>query len=195
METILNSQRLDSDPNSSSAAKEWNHWLQTFNNFIQECGDKAPNKHRTLINYVSHNVYDYIEDCQDFDSSIEALNNLYMKPPNEIFARHLLATRQLYLKTAFDQANALDLAQKNSEAYAPTENSAASISTESGVEDPLPSDNHVSAASKPQRKCYFCGDPIHNRKECPARSFVCNNCGKTGHYAKVCQSQAVKGRN
>ncbi|XP_046841983.1 uncharacterized protein LOC124436099 [Xenia sp. Carnegie-2017] len=251
METILKPQRLDLDPNSPSAAKEWKHWLRTFNNFIQECGDKAPNKHRTLINYVSHNVYDYIEDCQDFDSSIEALNNLYIKPPNEIFARHLLATRrqkpgeslteflqelkrlskdcnvrsvtaeqyreelvrdsfingllsplirqrllenrQLDLKTAFDQANALDLAQKNSEAYAPTENSAASISTESGGEDPLPSDNHVSAAVKPQRKCYFCGGPIHNRKECPARSCVCNNCGKTGHYAKVCQSQAVKG--
>ncbi|XP_046863329.1 uncharacterized protein LOC124457082 [Xenia sp. Carnegie-2017] len=253
METILKPQRLDLDPNSSSAAKEWKHCLRTFNNFIQECGDKASNKHRTLINYVSHSVYDYIEDCQDFDSSIEALNNLYIKPPNEIFAHHLLATRrqkpgdsltellqelkrlskdcnvrsvtakqyreelvrdsfindllsplirqrllenrQLDLKTAFGQANALDLAQKKSEAYAPTENSAASISTESGGEDPLLSDNHVSAAVKPQRKCYFCGGPIHNRKECPARSCVCTNCGKTGHYAKVCQSQAVKGTN
>ncbi|XP_046855944.1 uncharacterized protein LOC124449046 [Xenia sp. Carnegie-2017] len=231
METLLKLQRLDLDPNSPSAAKEWKHWLRTFNYFIQECGNKAPNKHRTLINYVSHSVCYYIEDCQDFDSSTEALNNLYIKPPNEIFARHLLATRrqkpgesrteflqelkklskdcnvrsltaeqyreelvrdsffngllsplirqrllenrQLDLKTAFDQANALDLAQKNSEAYAPTENSAAFFSTEYGGEDPLPSDNHV--------------------KECPARSCVCNNCGKSGHYAKVCQSQAVKG--
>lgn len=94
METLLKPQRLDLDPNSPSAAKEWKHWLQTFTNFIRECGERAPDEHRTLVNYVSHNVFEYIEDCPDYESSIEALNRLYVKPPNEIFARHLLATRR-----------------------------------------------------------------------------------------------------
>ncbi|XP_041364204.1 uncharacterized protein LOC121379622 [Gigantopelta aegis] len=94
MDTLLKPARLDLDPNSPTAAKEWKHWHRTFTNFIDECGDHAPNKYRTLINYVSHNVYEYIEDCNDYDTAITTLTNLYIKPPNEIFARHLLATRR-----------------------------------------------------------------------------------------------------
>ena len=44
---------------------------------------------------------------------------------------------------------------------------------------------------QPKKKCYFCGDPIHNRRSCPARNSVCNNCGKKGHYGKVCMSKAT----
>ena len=116
-----------------------------------------------------------IEDCPDCDAAIETLTRRFVKPPNEIFAQHLLASRrqqsgetlskflrelhklskhcnikavsaeeyreelvcdifinrlasplicqrllenkQLDLQTAFDQANGLDQAQKNSEAY------------------------------------------------------------------------------
>ena len=36
----------------------------------------------------------YIEDCADYDAAIETLTQLYIKTPNEIFARHLLATRR-----------------------------------------------------------------------------------------------------
>lgn len=188
METLLKPSRLDIDPNSPSATKEWKHWRRTFTNFIKECGEKAPDKHRTLVNYVSHNIYEYIEDCPDYEASIEALERLFIKPPNEIFARHLLATRRqkqgetlteflqelrrlskdcniksataeeyreelvrdsfingllsllirqrllenstLDLKTAFDQANALDLAQKNSEAYIMPSSMVASVSAD-----------------------------------------------------------------
>ena len=94
MEKLLKPDRLDLDPSSPTAAKEWRHWHRTFSNFIQECGEKAPNKLRTLVNYVSHNVYDYIEECTDYDAAISILEKLHVKTPNEIFARHLLATRQ-----------------------------------------------------------------------------------------------------
>ena len=175
MDTLLKPARLDLDPNSPTATKEWRYWHRTFTNFIDECGEKAPDEYRTLVNYVSHNVYEYIEDCKDYKSAICVLEQLFVKTPNEIFARHLLATRrqksgetlteflqelrklskdcnlknvtaeqyreelvrdsfingllsplirqrllenkQLDLQTAFDQENALDLAQKNSEAY------------------------------------------------------------------------------
>ena len=39
-------------------------------------------------------MYEYIEDCDDYDSALEVLDQLFIKKPNEIFARHLLATRQ-----------------------------------------------------------------------------------------------------
>ena len=48
----------------------------------------------TLINHVSHDVFEYIEDCASFDMAIDALIRLYVKTLNEIFARHLIATRR-----------------------------------------------------------------------------------------------------
>ena len=176
MNRLLKPDRLDLDPNSPTAAKEWKHWFRTFDNFIIECGtEPAPDKFRTIINLISHNVFDYVVDCTDYDSVVVTLEGLYIKSPNEIFARHLLATRRqqpgesldeflqslrklskdcnlkavsaeqyreellrdsfinglysslirqrllenktLSLQTAYDQANSLDLAQKNAESY------------------------------------------------------------------------------
>ena len=85
---LLKPERLDLDPNSPTAAKEWMYWLRTFNNFIAECGNGAPDKYRTIISLMTHNVFDYVEDC------VKTLQNLYIKTPNEIFARHLLANRR-----------------------------------------------------------------------------------------------------
>ena len=72
MDTLLKPARLDLDPNSPSAAKEWTHWHKTFTNFLTECGERAPDKYRTLINYVSHNVYEHIEDCTDYESALKS---------------------------------------------------------------------------------------------------------------------------
>ncbi|XP_041366947.1 uncharacterized protein LOC121381668 [Gigantopelta aegis] len=93
MNRFLKPSRLDLGSSSTTAAKEWKHWHRTVSNFIEECGEEAPDKFRTLINYVSPNVYDYIEDCHNYESAVEILHNLYVKAPNEVFARHLLATR------------------------------------------------------------------------------------------------------
>ena len=252
MDTLLKPARLNLDPNSPSAAKEWKHWHRTFINFIDECGERAPNKFRTLVNYVS-TMYYYIEDCADYDAAIETLTHLYIKTPNEIFTCHLLATRrqkpgetlteflqelrklgkdcnlknftaeqyreelirdsfingiasplirqrllentQLGLRAAFDQANSLDLAQKNSEAYAmptiPVTAAVPSSSTDRHTEVPMPNDHSLAATYAPKKKCYFCGGPIHNRRSYPPRNSVCNNCGKKRHYGKVCMSKAT----
>ena len=88
---LLKPERLDLDPNSPTAAKERKYRLRTFNNFIAECGNGVADKYRTIINLMTHNVFDYVEDCVHFDSVVKLLQNLYIKTPNEIFARHLLA--------------------------------------------------------------------------------------------------------
>ena len=100
---LLKPERLDLDPNSPTAAKEWKYWLRTFNNFIAECGNGAPDKYRTIINLITHNVFDYVEDCVDFDSVVKTLQNLYIKTPNEIFARHLLANRRQQSGESLDE--------------------------------------------------------------------------------------------
>ena len=47
-----------------------------------------------LSNFVSPSIFQRIEDCTDCETSIETLQTLFIKPKNEIFARHLLATRK-----------------------------------------------------------------------------------------------------
>ena len=99
-----------------------------------------------------------------------------------LIRQHLMENTRLNLKTAFDQANSLDLAQKNSEAYAmPSIPVTAAVScspTDQHTEIPIPKDHSVAATYAPKKKCYFCGDSIHNRRSCPARDATCRNCGK-----------------
>ncbi|XP_050731432.1 solute carrier family 22 member 8-like [Eriocheir sinensis] len=87
MAKLLKPSRLDTDPSSPTAAKEWKHWYKTFTIFIEESGDAAPNKFRALVNCVSPSVYEVIEDCGTFESAITKLESAYVKLPNEVFAR------------------------------------------------------------------------------------------------------------
>lgn len=45
--------------------------------------------------------------------------------------------------------------------------------------------------------CYFCGSEVTSAirdhvRQCQAKKALCNGCGKTGHYEKVCRSKNVK---
>ena len=33
---------------------------------------------------MTHNVFDYVEDCVDFDSVVKTLQNLYIKTANDL---------------------------------------------------------------------------------------------------------------
>ena len=103
MNNLLKPERLAVDPNSPTAAKEWRFWHQTFKNFLTLCGNDAPDKYLTIINLMSHSVYDYVEDCTDYNSVVAILEKLYVKTPNEIFARHLLATRRQQSGESLDE--------------------------------------------------------------------------------------------
>ena len=52
---------------------------------------------------MTHHVFDYVEDCVDFDSVVKTLQNLYIKTHNEIFARHLLANRRQQSGESIDE--------------------------------------------------------------------------------------------
>ena len=71
---------------------------------IIECGiDPVPNKHRIITNLLSANVNEHVEDCTDFQSVIDTLDNLFVKSTNVIFARHLLSTRRQQSGETLDQ--------------------------------------------------------------------------------------------
>ena len=44
-------------------------------------------KYGTLINYISASVYDYIAEAADYDSAIQILEGLYIKPQSVVFNR------------------------------------------------------------------------------------------------------------
>ena len=94
MDKVLRPERLDTDPNSETAAKEWLHWRRTFEKFMAVLPQEGLDKLAVLSNFVSPSIFQHIEDCTDCETSIETLQTLFIKPKNEIFARHLLATRK-----------------------------------------------------------------------------------------------------
>ena len=102
MEKILRPERLDADPSSSEASKVWLHWKKTFQNFLATL-DRSVDKLGVLTNYLFPNVYQFIEDCVDYDSAMDSLQSLYVKPTNEVYARHLLATRRQQPNETLDE--------------------------------------------------------------------------------------------
>ena len=103
MERVLCPDKLDADPNSPSAEKEYKYWRKTFVNFIDECGERAPDRFRCLTKYVSASVYEYFADAANFDEAILALDKIYVKQKNVIFSRHLLATRRHLASESLDE--------------------------------------------------------------------------------------------
>lgn len=93
MDKVLRPERLETDPNSSTAAKEWLHWKRTFENFLIVLPQEGLDKFGVLTNFVSPMVFQYIEDCGDYTTAIATLEALFVKPKNEIYARYILATR------------------------------------------------------------------------------------------------------
>ena len=119
MEKYLKPSRFECDPNAVGADKQFKHWLRTFQNFIstikstvttpastptdggtpdsaqvQTSPTEDELKLRTLTNYVSANVFEYIVDCPTYADAIETLSKIYIKKVNEIYARYKLATCQ-----------------------------------------------------------------------------------------------------
>ena len=73
---------FNENPNTATAAKEFKHWIQTFKYYIEVLPQEGLNKLKILTNFVSPTVYDFISGCTTYESA------------NEIFVRHLLATRK-----------------------------------------------------------------------------------------------------
>ena len=98
MDKLLKPQQLSVDPNSSEATKQWKHRLRSFENYLESIEqarqeDKSlANKLRILTNSVDFKIFNLIESGETYEAAIRVLHNLFVKTPNAIFARDLLAT-------------------------------------------------------------------------------------------------------
>ena len=96
-------ERFDVNPESSDAADQWNHWYFTFNNFLSSMESLNPDKLMMLANHISPSVYKSISEYASYEDAIDALEKLYIKPKNEVFARHLLSTAKQDSNQSLDQ--------------------------------------------------------------------------------------------
>ncbi len=75
MDKLLRPGRLDADPSSSTAEKDWLHWNRTFENFISVLPAEGLNKLQVLTNYVSPRIFEYIEHCDSYANAITRVRN------------------------------------------------------------------------------------------------------------------------
>ena len=88
-------EKLDLDPTENCDA-EFKFWWTQFSNYLLECDTVHPvEKRGKLINLLSFRIFQYVEDCYDFDSMKTVLEKLYVKKQNIFMARNkLLSCRQ-----------------------------------------------------------------------------------------------------
>ena len=94
MERHLRPERFDCDPSATTASLEWKHWYRTFESFLAALPQDNVDKLKVLVNYVTPRVYETISESSTYEDAIAVLKALYVKTPNEVYARHLLATRR-----------------------------------------------------------------------------------------------------
>jgi hypothetical protein len=56
----------------------------------------------TLINFLDPSVYEYISECDSYSTAIDTREKLYDKAKNEVYERHLLATRKQNVGESLD---------------------------------------------------------------------------------------------
>ena len=102
MDKLLKPKYFDVLPTDSNAASVFKYWIATFESFLQAVEtvqaaigpSEGVNRRGLLVNFLAPSVYQYIEDCETHEAAVADLKRVYVKTKNNVFARHLLATRR-----------------------------------------------------------------------------------------------------
>ena len=80
MDKVLRPERLETDPNSVEASKEWLHWKRIFDNFLAVLPQTNLDKLSVLANFMSPSIFQHIEECTDNGVAVGILQALFVKP-------------------------------------------------------------------------------------------------------------------
>ena len=116
MDRLLRPKTLETEPTDSNAEKIFKHWKLTFENYLESTITAVPagtpgddvslaaeqtaiaannrKKLHGLINCISPDIFEMI-DGTTYDSAIDSLTKLYVRPTNIVYNRHqLIACKQ-----------------------------------------------------------------------------------------------------
>ena len=118
MERVLKPERFDTEPGKATSEQAWKHWKKTFDYFTDNfTGSNAlddTKKLAALTNCVSPYVFTFISAAEKFTDAINILEGIYVRPRNEVYARHLVSSRKQQDHESVDEfMNALDLLAKD----------------------------------------------------------------------------------
>ena len=97
----LRPDRLTVEPSDSNASKIFKHWMKTFQSYLTSLPE-GTDKLGVLVNLVSADIYDLFSEDADYETAVATLTSAYVKTPNPISARHMLATRKQLEGESFD---------------------------------------------------------------------------------------------
>ena len=105
MDKVLKPERLDVEPGTVNASAEYKHWYKTFTYYLSAltAAEIQHDKLQVLTNLISYKVYCHIADINEYDTAIQTLQNLYVKPKNVIAARHKLRLCKQQAGESIDQ--------------------------------------------------------------------------------------------
>ncbi|GFS72378.1 retrovirus-related Pol polyprotein from transposon opus [Trichonephila clavipes] len=161
------------------------HCLSTRNQQTEE----TVSEYLQILNQLS-------KDCDFTDVKAEEYRKEYIR---DAFIRglkcprirqRLLENTSMTLDQAFEQARTLESAEVHAASNMGSSFSvqSAAMKTEDFSEQTVATSAASSSSSSRSQKCFFCGNDLHSRTLCPARDATCRNCGKKGHYQRVCKS-------
>jgi hypothetical protein len=155
---------------------------------------------------AGESVTEYLEvlkqmskDCNFKAASAELFENEYIRRcfysrfEVSAYSTKVTCNATVTLEAIFDQARALELAERHSASYLSPLNpttTAAMGKHEEEVGEKLSST--TAAASCKTEKCFFCGNHRHSRTLCPAEEAICRLCNKKVCYQRVCKSRPNK---
>ena len=161
IDRILKLSRFDANPEQDSAAKLWNHWFRTFENFLAT--RQTGTAENPVIEYRDESIR---------HSFINGLQSNYIR-------QRLFEVKELDLKTAIERARAMEISHNQAGSYVEhgvTTHALAMPPPEPSSVEALLSDSVVVAAIK--QKCFLCSFDRHPRSKCPARDAKYNSCSK-----------------
>ena len=95
MNKHLRPQTFSTPADSASSANRWKHWKRILENYLSRLAEvTAQDKLDILISLLDSTVYEYIRECSTDEEAISCLDNVFVKPVNEVYARHRLNTCQ-----------------------------------------------------------------------------------------------------
>ena len=84
---------FDADASNSESSSKWKHWKKIFESYVRRIADiTGQDKLDMLVSLLDTSVYVHISESQSYEEAIRLLDGAYIKPVNEIYARHRLNT-------------------------------------------------------------------------------------------------------